>query len=139
MHERPMVLVTIYPDGWVETRATDDVLVRVHSVPAFDARGIGGPALRQAYADLPWKWQTLVDETDARGVSTGLPDATPEADRLEQAAQWLALEQFAAAVEADDQLRLDLVQVDIPEWMREARDRDTQRAVAERWRDEYPS
>ena len=139
MHEKPMVLVTIYPDGWVETRATDDVLVKVHSVPAFDARGIGGPALRQAYADLPWKWQTLVDETDARGVGTGMAETMPEAERYEQAERWAVVEQFAAAVEADDKLRLDLVQVDIPEWMIEARDRTTQRAVAERWRDVYPS
>ena len=137
MHEKPMVLVTIYPDGWVETRATDDVAVKIHSVPVFDNRGISGPALRQAFADLPWKWQKLIGETDARGVGTGMAETMPEAERYEQAQQWAIVEQFAAAVEADDQLRLDLVQVDIPEWMREARDRATQRAVAERWRDAY--
>ena len=136
---KPMVLVTIYPDGWVETRSTDDVAVRIHTVPAmgWDVNGTSAASLRQAFSELPWKWQQLVGETDARGVETGLPNACPEDERSEMAAKWVACDTFAAAVEADDELRLDLVQVTIPEWMQDHAEKVRLAKVGRRWREMY--
>ena len=120
MTPKPMVLVTIFPDGWVETRSTDDVAVKIHTVPVLgDGHGTSAAALKTAYRELPWKWQQLVDETDARGIQTGMPNPTPYAERADMAAKWAVADGFAAAVKADDQLRLDLYQVNIPEWMQE--------------------
>ena len=102
MLTKPMVLVTIYPDGWVETRSTDDVRVKIHTVPILKGNGsevdaehgISAAALVQAYLELPLDWQNLVDETDARGIGTGLPNACPEEGRSEMAARYVILEIF---------------------------------------------
>ena len=122
MVSRPMCLITIYPNGWVEARATDDVRVKIHSVPILQGdgteedarRGITPEALKAAYRSLPLPWRQLVDETWDGGVQTGYPDTLPEEDRYDRAEKWAVLELFAAAVEADDELRLpDLYHVEV--------------------------
>ena len=127
MHERPMVLVTIYPDGWVETRSTDDVRVKIHTIPpigdtpASAEHGISEVARRIAYEELPVPWQQLVSEVDARNVQAGMPDTLSIEERFGRAVPWVVCDTFAAKVEADDSLRLDLVSVTIPDWMKEER------------------
>ena len=145
MTPKPMVLVTIYPDGWVETRATDDVRVKIHTVPLLQGsgsevdaeHGISFAALRAAYEGLPLDWQRLVDETDARGINTGLPNSCSEDDRYQRAVPWAVAEEFATAVRADDSLRLDLYKVAIPQWMKDHAEKARLGKVGRRWREIY--
>jgi len=106
VYERPMCLVTIYPDGWVEARHSDDVLVRIHSVPRLRGeasegdylRGISPTSLQMAYRDLPAKWRKLVDECTS--LETGLPDRLSEDERYGRAMVCALVE---LAMEADDE------------------------------------
>ena len=142
---KPMVLVTIYPDGWVETRATDDVRVKIHTVPPLrgngsevDAEhGISFAALRQAYKGLPMDWRRLVDETDARGIQTGMPNAMPEAERYKNVWPWMVLDTFITAVKEDDHLRLELHNIEIPDWMKDHAEKVRAGKVGKRWREMY--
>ena len=145
MTPKPMVLVTIYPDGWVETRSTDDVRVKIHNVlplrgngSEVDAEhGISYAALRAAYDGLPWDWQNLVDETDARGIHSGLPNSCPEEDRMNQATVWAFVEALAEKVRADDSLRLDLYKIKIPQWIKDHAEKVRLAKVGRRWREIY--